>query len=107
MATSSVCLMKRDEIIGEIVRYLRESVPAAAAYPSLPMDDSLYELGVLDSFGVVELVAFLEKRWRIQIFDSEITKEKFGSIHKMARLVEEKLLLKPVSKSNSDIQLGK
>ena len=82
--------MDIDEIIKEIKEYILESNPAIAADTELPLDDSLLELGIIDSFGVVELVAFVEVRWAIKILDSEITKEKFGSLRKMAQLIEEK-----------------
>ena len=55
------------------------------------MDKSLLELGLLDSFGVVELVEHLEEKYEISIEDTELTKEKFGSITKMANLTLEKL----------------
>ena len=57
----------------------------------VPLEESLMELGILDSFGVVELVSYIEGHWSIQILDSEITKEKFGGINKMASLIASKL----------------
>jgi acyl carrier protein len=60
--------------------------PAAA----LPRDESLVELGFLDSYAVVELVEFLEKNWNISILNEEITREKMGSLNKMATLILQK-----------------
>jgi acyl carrier protein len=60
--------------------------PAAA----LPRDESLVELGFLDSYAVVELVEFLEKNWNIAILNEEITREKMGSLNKMATLILQK-----------------
>ena len=82
--------MDIDEIIKEIKEYILENNPAIDADTELPLDDSLLELGIIDSFGVVELIAFVEVRWAIKILDSEITKEKFGSLRKMVQLIEEK-----------------
>jgi acyl carrier protein len=62
---------------------------------TIPLDQSLVELGVLDSYGMVELVSFLETNWSLAILDSEITKEKMGSINKMVALVREKLAVSP------------
>jgi acyl carrier protein len=61
--------------------------PAAA----LPRDESLVELGFIDSYAVVELVEFLEKNWNIAILNEEITREKMGSLNKMAALILQKL----------------
>jgi len=83
--------MNQEEIVGEIVRYLHQTNPLAAERGELPLDESLYEIGVLDSFGVVETVDFIERHWSIRILDAEITVEKFGSLNKMARLVREKI----------------
>ena len=64
-------------------------------YPSrfdretLPRDESLLELEVLDSAGVIEFVVFAEATWGIEISDDDITKERMGSLNKMAALVRE------------------
>ena len=58
---------------------------------SLPREKSLLELGIIDSYGVIELVEYLEETWDITIDDSDLTKDKMGSITKMATLVVGKL----------------
>jgi acyl carrier protein len=60
--------------------------PASA----LPRDESLVELGLIDSYAVVELVEFLEQNWNISILNEEITREKMGSLNKMAALILQK-----------------
>jgi acyl carrier protein len=86
--------MENKDIAEELLNYIYGSNPVAEQHRPLPMDQSLYEMGVLDSFGVVELVSFIESHWNIEILDAEITKEKFGGINKMARLIGEKLAAK-------------
>ena len=54
------------------------------------MNSSLYEAGILDSVGIIELVVFLQEKYGIQIENDEITIEKFGSINKMAKLIIDK-----------------
>lgn len=83
--------MKKEEIIRQLKAYLCENYPAARNHEDLPVDESLYDRGILDSFGIVELVGFIESHWSIRIEDREITQEKFGGILKMADLIEEKL----------------
>jgi acyl carrier protein len=83
--------MDQSVIAAEIVKYLEDTNPIAKERSPLPMDESLYNFGVLDSFGIIELVDFIERRWSIKILDSEITKEKFGGINKMTVLINEKL----------------
>lgn len=74
-----------------IVDYVLANHVCSYTAETLPLDQSLMDLGVLDSYGVVELVSFLESTWNIRIADSEITRDKMGSITKMADLVASKL----------------
>lgn len=84
-------MTSKDIIRNEIIQYLKTGNPLIAKLSEIPLDDSLVELGLMDSFGVVDIVTFLENKYSITIEDSEITKEKFGSINKMSALIVEKL----------------
>ena len=55
--------MREDEIVKELKEYILKSSSGAEAFGPLPLDESLFELGILDSFGIVELVVFIENRW--------------------------------------------
>ncbi|MSR77597.1 MAG: acyl carrier protein [Candidatus Omnitrophica bacterium] len=83
--------MNQEEIIRQLKDHIFENYPAARKREDLPVDESLYDSGILDSFGIVELVTFIENHWSIWIEDREITKEKFGGLRKMASLIEKKL----------------
>ena len=74
------------EVRDSIVNYLKSGNPLFAELDSIPYDDSLVELGYIYSFGVIDIVTFLEGTYKINIL-YEITKEKFGSINKMTALV--------------------
>ena len=53
-------------------------------------DESLIEAGVIDSTGVLELVAFLEERFGIAVDDADIVPENLDSLAAIARYVEQK-----------------
>ncbi|MCY6381751.1 acyl carrier protein [Hoeflea prorocentri] len=53
--------------------------------------DSLLENGLMDSTGVLELVAFLETDIGIDIQDDEIVPDNFDSISKISRYANAKL----------------
>jgi acyl carrier protein len=53
-------------------------------------EESLLDLGVIDSTGVVELVMEVETRFGIEVRDAEITEEHFGSIAALAAFVDRK-----------------
>lgn len=53
-------------------------------------DESLIEAGVIDSTGVLELVAFLEERFGIDVEDADIVPDNLDSLAAIARYVERK-----------------
>ena len=57
----------------------------------LKLDVSLLANGILDSFGIIELVEYIEERFQIQITDEEFGSENFGNINAMVEFVENKL----------------
>ena len=53
-------------------------------------DDSFLEKGIIDSTGVLELVAFLEENYGITVEDDEFVPENLDSIHTLTRFLERK-----------------
>ncbi len=54
-------------------------------------DTSLLESGVVDSTGVLEVLAFLEKDFGVRVDDSEVTPENLDSIGRLTCFVSRKL----------------
>ncbi|MBW6423281.1 acyl carrier protein [Rhizobium sp. XQZ8] len=52
---------------------------------------SLLETGVMDSTGVLELIAFLEQTYGITVADNEIIPENLDSIDNMTRYLASKV----------------
>jgi acyl carrier protein len=53
-------------------------------------DDSLLEKGIMDSTGVLELVAFLETQFGIKIADEELVPENLDSVSRVVQFVGRK-----------------
>ncbi len=53
-------------------------------------DDSFLGLGIIDSTGVLELVALLEKQFQINLADDELVPENLDSINNLVRFIETK-----------------
>ena len=53
-------------------------------------DDSLLERGILDSTGVLELVAYLNERFQIKVSDDELVPENFDSVNRLGAFVQKK-----------------
>ena len=49
--------------------------------------ESLLEAGVIDSMGVLELVSFIEKRYRIAVSEDEMMPENFDTVDAIASFV--------------------
>lgn len=62
--------------------------PGAAE--SLSDEQSLIEAGVVDSTGVLELVAFLEERFQIVVADDELVPDNLDSIARLSRFIGRK-----------------
>jgi acyl carrier protein len=54
-------------------------------------DDSLQEKGVIDSTGVLELVAWLEDTYGVKIGDNELLPENLDTVSRLVRFMERKL----------------
>lgn len=54
-------------------------------------DTSLSEAGIVDSTGILEIIAFLEEEFSIHIKDDELTLENLDSIALISRFIEYKL----------------
>ena len=54
-------------------------------------DTSFLEAGILDSTGVLEVVAFLEQQFGVRVDDDELTPENLDSISSIGAFVSRKL----------------
>lgn len=53
-------------------------------------DDSFLEMGIVDSTGVLELVAFLESEWDLSIDDAELVPENLDSVDNIVGFLDRK-----------------
>ncbi len=52
--------------------------------------DSFWELGLMDSTGVLELISYLEERYAVQLESGEIIPDNLDSIDKLTKFVMRK-----------------
>ncbi len=55
--------------------------------------DSFLENGVIDSTGILELIAFLESRYGIKIADEDLVKQNLDSIDNLVGFLDRKLVV--------------
>ena len=80
-----------DAIEQEVRQFLRDNFPLSADGVTLAAEDSLIEVGVIDSTGVLELIGFIEERYEIEIADEEVLPENLDSIANITRFVGTKV----------------
>lgn len=84
-------MYKNRNIITELIKFIQKGNPRLKKKNDIPLDKSLLELGYLDSFGIIELISFIEQKYKVTIQDNEINKKDFGSLEKMEKLICKKI----------------
>jgi acyl carrier protein len=82
--------MPGDGLRDDLHRLISEAFLAFSPALELRDDDKLVELGVLDSIAFVELVEEIQGRYGVDVRDTEITEENFGSVSAIASYVTSK-----------------
>ncbi len=54
-------------------------------------DTLLFEEGIFDSIGLLNLISLIEKDFNIKVDDSELDADNFGSINAIASFLQRKL----------------
>ena len=72
-------------------RFVVENFLFGQRAPDLTGSDSLLERGVMDSTGVLELVAFLQSRYGITIEDHELVPDNLDTLDRIVAFVRAKL----------------
>ena len=76
--TENFLYMRRDIVLGE--------------------GDSLLERGIIDSMGVMELVAFIEERFGVAVGDEDVTEQNLGSLGAIGAFVS--------ARTSSDVKVA-
>lgn len=77
-------------VAGQVRSFVVETFLFGDTKTPLPEDGSLIENGLIDSTGILELVAFVEETFDITVSDEEILPANFDSIAKVQAFVERK-----------------
>lgn len=78
-------------ILEALEKVLLAEIAVGLGKKSLEPDEDLLEQGIIDSLGLMKLIAFMEKTFDIKIIDEEIVPENFQCLSSMVRLVERQM----------------
>jgi acyl carrier protein len=81
------------DVKGLARRYIGETVAQEAE--TLADNSSLMGQGIIDSAGILELVAFVEDAFGVRVGDSELVPENFDSLNAIQSYLERKRALAP------------
>jgi len=76
-----------DEMHKAILDYVKKEYLDEDSDTEIDVDTPLISSGIVDSFSMVSLKTFLEKKYKITIPDAKATPETFDSVDKIAGLV--------------------
>ncbi len=75
----------------EVRQYITEKLLFGRSDVVVGGDTSFLESGLIDSTGVLELVAFLEEKFKIKVEDEDLIPANLDSVNALIRFVEAKL----------------
>lgn len=79
------------KILESLEQFLLTEIAADVSKRSLDADEDLLAEGIIDSMGVMKLVAFMEETFGIQVTDEDLVPENFQSLNVMAKFLEMKI----------------
>src|SRR4051812_41114014 len=82
--------MDQASILARTRAYIQETFLYMRPGFELADDDRLLQRGVIDSMGVMELIAFLRSEFDVDVGDAEITEQNLGTLIDIARYVTTK-----------------
>jgi acyl carrier protein len=76
------------DVATEVEQFILRELLAGSSIDAIDHDEDLLGAGVVDSHGLMQLVAFLRERYGIAVPDEALTPENFQNIAGIAAFVE-------------------
>ena len=78
-----------DQLKDRIKHFIMTEVAPEAGLEDIRDDDALIDSGVIDSLGVLRIMAFLDEEFGVDLGSGEIRMENFKDLRTICRVVEE------------------
>jgi acyl carrier protein len=79
--------MGLENVLARLRAYVQESFLYMRPGFAVGDDESLFDKGVIDSMGIVELIGFLESEFSVAVRDDDVSEQNLGSLTSIARYV--------------------
>ena len=76
-------------VMADLEEYLLSEYTVGLDKDTIAPDEDLLEQGIVDSLGILRLVAFIERKFNIFIPDEKVIPENFDTIQSLSSLVNE------------------
>jgi len=77
-------------VTADVEQFILSELSQGRGITAIDPGDNLLARGIVDSHGVMELVAFLEERYGISVRDEDLTPENFESVARIDEFVARK-----------------
>ena len=71
-----------------IIDYIRNQILSSRTGEKIDPDENIFTSGLVDSVGMMQLIAFIEKRFEFKVPPQDLLPENFMTIATMARYFE-------------------
>ena len=78
-----------EDIAQMIIGYIKKEYLDDDSRQTVTMDTKLISSGIVDSFSMVSLKTFIEKKFQIRIPDHKATPEAFDTVGNIMKLIDE------------------
>jgi acyl carrier protein len=79
------------EIEAQVRQYILDNFMYTDDESELSSEQSLFDTGVIDSTGVLELVGFIEETFEVEVDDTELVPDNFDSVARITAYIGQKL----------------
>jgi acyl carrier protein len=76
------------EFNNAIIDYLKASIPQGVEVSEITLETDLISTGIIDSFGIVGIVMFLEDTYGIEVSDDDIDPDIFRTVVSIASYIK-------------------
>ena len=73
-----------------LIEFILKELAADNDVKHLDENQSLLESDIIDSLGIMKLLAFIEEEFKLKVLDDELIPENFDTIASILKLIEKK-----------------
>lgn len=77
-------------VTAEVEQFILEDLALGSMVEHIDCDEDLLGSGIVDSFGLAQLIVFLQERYGITVAEAELTPEQFRSLRSIEAFVHER-----------------